>query len=327
MIPNAADVPAHIRNLVAGAARQMNEDAIAGISTGMPPRVKLSGKQFTIVDGNANEIPFPPAQMVQMSQDGAVGMPVIFLKARKAYHKQWFATAFNPNAEAQAPDCYSLDGERPDPHSLAKQSDSCAACKQNAFGSGKDQQGNATAGKACTDNKIMAAFVPGFGVNQFKIPPASLKNFALYVKQLSAANLPLNMVKTLVGFDLKSTYPVLTFAYGGVLGEAAIGKIMELVDSPETEEIITPSFVAPATKAPAQEVAPAAQAAPATTGRGKKAPAPAQQAAPAAEIVNDDMGLGLGDMKTATAAAVQQAAPAPSAAEVSDADLRAALGL
>ena len=325
MIPNAADLPAHIKALTKDAARAFNEDAAAGISTGAPPRVKLNGKQFVMVDGNGTETPFPPAQMVP-TPDGNVGMLVIFLRAKKAFTKQWFAAAYNPNVEAQAPDCYSLDGERPHPSSLVKQSEICANCPQNAFGSGHDQNGVATAGKACSDNKILAVFVPGFGVNQLKLPPASLKNFGIYVKQLSAANLPIHLVKTLIMFDSKASFPVLTFAYNGVIGENAVAKIQELMNSPEAEEIVNPVFAA----APAKQVAAPApvQTAPVVpTPVAAARTAPVQAApAPVAEVLADDLGLGLSAKPVQTAAPVQQA-PVTVTATVSDDQLRAELGL
>lgn len=319
IIPNAADLPAHIKNLTKDAARTFNEDAAAGIGTGAPPRVKLNGKQFVMVDGNGKETPFPPSQLVP-TPDGNVGMPVVFLRAKKAFSKQWFAGAYNPNVEAQAPDCYSHDAERPHPASLVKQSEACANCPQNAFGSGHDQNGNATAGKACSDNKIMAAFIPGFGVNQFKIPPASLKNFGIYVKQLSAANLPIHLVKTLVMFDSKVSFPVLMFAYNGVIPENAVAKVEEMMNSPEADEIVNPVFATAA--APKQVTTPAQQSPP---------PAAPAKEIPAPEVLADDLGLGLGLGLGAKPAQVTQPAAKPAAAApvstVSDDDLRAQLGL
>jgi len=329
MTPNAADVPAHIRKLAASTGRTANEAALAGMTSGAtPPQVKLSGKQFTMVDGNGNETPFPHTQLAT-DAEGFAALPTIMLAAREPLYRQYYIKPYNQNDEPASPDCFSLDNLRPDASVAVKMAESCAACPMYAFNSGKDQAGNASKGKACREYKILAVFVPGFGVNRLRVPPDSFKYYTPYIKQLCGADIPLYMVKTLVSFDPKVSHPVVKFAMGGYLGEDAIPKIMDLIASPEVEAIIsihaaTPAPV-PATKAPAQE-APAQQAAPATTGRGKKAE-PAKQATPAAEMVTDDMGLGLGDMKTANVAPAQQAAPAPSAAEVSDADLRAALGL
>lgn len=326
MVPEAAAVPAYIRN--PELARSANEEAAAGISTGFPARVKLSGKQFTLVNGNGEETPFPPAKLVA-GPDGNVYLPVIVLRAKKSLVKTWYMHAFNPNAEAQAPDCFSNDSERPDASALAPQSELCANCPMNAYGSGTDQAGNATKGKACSDTKILAVFVPGFGVHSFKIPPASLKNFGLYVKQLSAAGIPLGTVKTLVGFDLTATFPVLVFQFGGFLPEDAMGKLSEMSVSPEVEEIVGGVVVAPASKqvaAPVQTPPPAPPEAKQDddplglntappppvqkrTRTPKQTPAPVQQQTTPA----DDLGLGGG--------------VSAGAGSVTDDQLRAELGL
>jgi len=253
LIPDRTSIPSYI--LDPTLAKQANDEAAAGISTGMPPRLKLSGKQFTLVDSGGEETPFPAGKMV-IGPDENAYLPMVVLRARKPLQKTWYATAFNPGEEGKSPDCFSTDGERPDPTSLAVQSDLCATCPHNQFGSGTDQNGNATKGKACADSKLLAIFIPGSRktetdpkVYQFKIPPASLKNFGLYVKQLSAAGIPLGTAQTLVGFDLTQTFPVVIFKFGGFLPEASLPKLAEMAALPETEDIIG-GFNAPALPAP-----------------------------------------------------------------------------
>lgn len=310
MIPDRAEVPAYILN--PEAARAANDAALAGISTGAPPRIKLAGKQFTLVDGNGAETPYPPAKLVP-GPDGNLYLPVIVLRAKANIQKVWYEGAYNPNAEAQAPDCFSNDGIAPDPSASKIQCDLCASCPQNAYGSGKDQQGNPTAGKACTDNKILAVFIPNHGVHQFKIPPASLKNFGIYVKQLSASGIALGMVKTFVSFDMTATFPVLVFKFGGFLPEDAAAKLAEMAQSLEAEEIVTGKIQG-----------------------GKKAlPAPAAapvQPVAATPATADDLGLGLPADKPKQTRKKADPAPAPVQAEVptsqvSDDELRASLGL
>ena len=325
MIPEASSVPAYLRN--PELARKANEEAASGISTGYPARVKLSGKQFTLVDGNGDETPFPPASLVA-GPDGNVYLPVIVLRAKKALSKSWYAMAYNPNSDVfQAPDCYSEDSERPDASATAPQSDTCAACPQNAFGSGKDQNGAPTKGKSCSDTKILAVHVPGFGVHMLRIPPASLKNFGLFVKQLSANGIPLGTVKTLIGFDLAETYPIMVFKFGGYLPENLIPKLAEMSESIEVCEIVE-ARTAPAA---AKQVAAPVQV--------KETPgvkdAIAVQQPVVAELVEDDMGLGLNTpapakvskprAKKEAPATVQQATAG--AAEISDEQLMKELGL
>lgn len=254
MIPSMAEVPSYILN--PELAKQANDDAAAGISTGMPPRLKLSGKQFTLVDANGDETAFPAGKMVIGPDDNAY-LPMVILRAKKPLQKTWYATAFNPGEEGKSPDCFSTDNVRPDPTSPSPQSELCANCPHNAFGSGTDQNGNATKGKACSDTKTLAVFIPGSRKTEtdpkaymFKIPPASLKNFGMYVKQLSAAGIPLGTAKTLVAFDLAQTFPVVVFKFGGFLPQDTLSKLAEIAALPEVEDIIAGMSSAPALPAP-----------------------------------------------------------------------------
>ena len=254
MIPDKSSIPSYI--LDPTLAKQANDEAAAGISTGMPPRLKLSGKQFTLVDSGGEETPFPAGKMV-IGPDENAYLPMVVLRARKPLQKTWYATAFNPGEEGKSPDCFSVDGERPDQTSLAVQSDLCATCPHNQFGSGTDQNGNATKGKACADSKLLAVFIPGSRKTEtdpkaymFKIPPASLKNFGMYVKQLSAAGIPLGTAKTLVAFDLAQTFPVVVFKFGGFLPQDTLTKLAEIAALPEVEDIIAGMSSAPALPAP-----------------------------------------------------------------------------
>lgn len=245
-MPTKGDVvPPHILN--PEAAARANEEAAAGISAGFPARVKAAQRTFTMVDGNGDETPYPPANLIA-DEAGNVYLPVIVLRAKPELSKTWYAQAYNPNIEGVAPDCFSLDSIRPDSSIAEPQSDVCASCPQNAWGSGTDQNGVATKGKACADTKILAVFVPGFGVRSFKVTPNSLKNWRLYVSQLSAAGIPLGTVKTLVGFELTASAQEMIFRFGGYIPEESLAKLAELSTSPDAEEIVLakPALPAPA---------------------------------------------------------------------------------
>lgn len=330
MIPNAADVPAYARN--PELARKLNEDAGANISTGMPARIKLSAKTFALVDGNGDEKPVPLTSLFQ-GPDNLIYLPVILLKAKKPLTKQFFLAKYNPNEEAKAPDCWSNDGERPDASIKIPQSDICATCPQNAFGSGKDQNGQPTAGKACSDSKILALFVPNHGVHQLRIPPASLKNFGLFVKQLSAAGIPVGNIKILLGFDPQQTYPVLIFRFGGYVPEQILPKLVEMSESVEVTEIVmgmtTAAPSAPAITAPVETAKPAEKP---VEKPVETEPKPQRPVTPPA----DDLGLGLNVGATAAATKPQELTPEmlpPETAQqggahvLTDAELAAQLGL
>jgi hypothetical protein len=242
------NVPAHVMN--AGLAREMNADAAAGISGGYPPSIRLKNGKFRLVDG-AGEETILNAKDLDVDERGILNLPVVVLRAKAGLNKVWYAKAYDPAAEATAPDCSSSDGVKPDSDITEPQCATCAGCPQNAWGSGRNQNGEATKGKACSDNKILAVLYKG-GVYQFKIPPASLKNFLVFVKNLSARDIPLGHAVVYAAFVEDADFQQLTFRVGQFIPEAAIPKLMGYVGSPEVEEIINPTN-APA--APAKQTA------------------------------------------------------------------------
>ena len=319
MIPESSSIPAYILAMSKGGAAAENEAAMQGLSAGMPPRIKMNGKDFALVDAGGEEKPYPKASL-QAMDDGNLYLPMVILKAKPTISKQWYLEAYNPNAtEFKMPDCMSSDGVRPDAGVLDPQSESCATCPQNAFGSGRDQQGNPTKGKACTDNKIMAVLIPKHGIFQLAIKPASLKNFAAYVKKLSASGIPITAVFTYVSFDPAESYPVLIFQFGGFLPESHLPALAEKAESAEVKEIIgVPSAAkaalpAPAPTAPAPDLGadlvptqPPAEKPKGTRGRPKGGvtpvvvpeeelgSAPEEQAAPPEGPSDDDLAAALG---------------------------------
>jgi len=327
MIPEASSVPAYLRN--PELARKANEEAASGISTGYPARVKLSNGKFAMVNGAGEESMFPASKLV-IGPDENQYLPIIVIRAKRSLSKSWYVKPWDPTSDVTTPpDCFSEDSERPDATATSPQSDTCAACPHNAFGSGKNQAGEATKGKACADTKILAAHVPGFGVHSFKVPAGSLKNFGIYVKQLSANGIPLGTVKTLVGFDPTVTTSILVFKFGGYLPENLIPKLAEMSESIEVREIVE-ARTAPAV---AKQVAAPGQV---KETLAVKYAIDVQQPV-VAELVGDDMGLGLNTPPPAkvtkprttkpkeTPAPVQQALAG--ADEISDEQLMKELGL
>lgn len=335
IIPENAQVPAYA--LLDANAAAANDDAAFGTSAGAPPRIKLSGKQFVFINESNEETAYPPGKLVAGPGDNLY-LPVVILRAKRAFTKTFYMQAYNPtDDEHAAPDCMSTDGERPDAGVFAQQSELCATCPQNAFGTGKDQNGNPTKGKACTDSKMLAVFVGGFGTYQLKVPPASLKNFGQYVRELTKRNYRVDAIITYVGFDLASDFPVLEFQFGGFVPEKTLPKLAELAASSEVDAIINPigmvsaapkvlAAPAPAEVAPPEpdsaEIEAELAKAKAETAAKKKADAAAKKKAEAEakakatqQSVAPEMDLGLDD-------------PAPTAGTApSDDDLAAALGL
>jgi len=240
------EVPSYV--ISSELARSMNADALAGISTGFPASIRIKASKFRLVDGNGEESILKPSELA----DGEF-LPIIALASKPGLNKVYYKSAYDPNqSESLQPDCFSHDGERPDPSIAKPMSSVCATCPKNAFGSAVNQAGQPTKGKACSDNKILAVLYKGT-VYQFKIPPASLKNWGVFVKNLSARGIPLGHVVAYVGFDEKADYSVLIFRVGDFVPEAKIPKLMEFINSPEVADIIHPTLGAPAPAAAKSE--------------------------------------------------------------------------
>lgn len=288
-------LPAHVVNKQ---AKIGNQDLVDGISTGAPPSIVLKGTRFALKSEGEERIV------------DATTIKLVILQGRPGLYKAWYATNYDPGqAEGKAPDCHSKDGIKPDADSTLKQAETCAGCRQNQFGSGKNEKGEVTKGKACSDNKIAAVFYDGRAW-QLKIPPASLRAFGDYVRQLGNHDIDASRVITVVGFNPQMSHPVLTFQYGGFLPEAAVPKIDEFKASDEVENIINPVYVAATTDGivgtekpamPAPEQPAVAAAADVADVMGTADPAPAQAAQPAAQPVQP---------ATVAQPEVQQAPPA-----------------
>jgi hypothetical protein len=269
-----------------------NEEAMTGLAVSQPPSIGLNGTRFVVKEGGEEKT------LNQLT------IACVVLRAKANMDKVWYATGFTPGQEPKMPDCFSTNGAAPDPQSVMKQCENCAGCAQNQFGTAKDQNGNFTKGKACTDSKIIAIFTNGT-VYKFKIPPASLKNFAAYVKSLTARNIPLAACQTAIGFDPGFSYPVLTFSFDGMLAAEQVRKVVGLISSEEVMDIINtpaPKMSLPAPKAAEPVAAPAKEevieiAAPVSSLASKRAatkPAPVETAKPANTLSDDDIAAELG---------------------------------
>lgn len=158
-----------------------------------------------------------------------------------------------------APDCFSIDGVRPDPGSPNVQAPTCAACPKNVWGSKITEQGNKT--KACADSRRMAIVpYPDLRNENFggplllRVPPASLQELDTYGKQLQRMGVPYQAVITKITFDHELAYPKLKFeAIKGLSADEAktVLELMNgdvvtrmLAEAPITDDAITPSQAA-----------------------------------------------------------------------------------
>lgn len=179
--------------------------------------------------------------------------------------RKFYLAAYDKDAKATLPDCWSNDGVAPEAGAKNKQAPSCAACPKNVKGSGSGGKG-----KACRYERRLAILVagdPSGDVYQIAIPGASLFSdndgsvygFEGYKKFLLANGEALDTVVTRIIYDEESDTAKVGFKAVRHLTEVESGFVDAAQDNPETERytMLTAGAVDGA-KAPAAQSKPLA---------------------------------------------------------------------
>lgn len=124
----------------------------------------------------------------------------------------WEAIKPKPGAR---PDCASLRGDVPDASSPKPQSKTCAACKNNVFGSGLDGKS-----KRC-GSAYRIAVLPALDFNneawggcmQFRLTPGTWKNWDKYCKEQEELGRDLNLIVTRFRFDPEAQFQKFLFSF------------------------------------------------------------------------------------------------------------------
>lgn len=255
--------------------------------------VKREGESDLILRQKANPSdPDEPASYIDM----------VVLNFQEA--KTFYATGYTAGSEAK-PDCFSNDGVKPDAGAEDPQCTICATCAHNAWGSGTNEKGEATKGKACSDNLRLAVASPANldEVFMLRVPPASLGNFGKAGRELGTKRVPLNKAVIRISFD-PTKVGVVTFQPLAGLSDAAYAKAKALKN---TELVLAvtgkstvgalplpaytpdvPALAAPAKEKPAKPAVDPEAEAKAAKAAAKAAKIAAAQAALAAAAADED---------------------------------------
>lgn len=286
------DIPAYIREQAAKNAEQ-NKEALGGIKAGSFPRISIGGSKFSIVEGGEKVLLTDPDK----PDLPAMELQVAVVGFNRGVSKLYYEGEFEEGSDKE-PSCSSDDGVTADPHIVNSPSPnrSCASCPKNVWGSKITKQGKQV--KACSDNKRLVVISAHDLANDvaldLTIKPATLKNWAEYVRALDSKGISVDNVVTKIQFDPSATFPKLVFKFGrfmtveeiAVAAARSKGDDVRLITSPRastaTGPVPAPQGVPAATPAPAPQ-APAAPAAPAPAPQAPAAPkAPVAPVAPAA---------------------------------------------
>lgn len=211
-------------------------------------------------------------------------MNVVIVAASPKVSRTFYAQQYQEGGEISAPDCWSADGDAPDPKATSPQSNRCVSCPQNAPGSG---QGN---GRACRYSQRLAVVLANDlngDVFQLTLPATSIFGegsvgkwpLQSYAKMLGSKGIPITAVVTEMRFDTESATPKITFKAVGFLNSEQHQKAIEQGATEASKRAITMT-VAEVDGAKPKALPPAAPAQKAAT----PAPAPAAPETPAEEV-------------------------------------------
>lgn len=178
--------------------------ALAGGGGGGGKRISIKGGVFRLIaDGKE----------VAAIEDRY--LDVVIVNAAPKISRTFYMKAYDPDTPA-APDCWSADGDKPDPSVAEKQSDTCASCPQNVKGSGMGDS------RACRFSQriavVLANDIEG-DVLQLSLPAQSIfgkeegdnRPLQAYSRWLIAQSIGPDMVVTRMKFDTKAQSPKLFF--------------------------------------------------------------------------------------------------------------------
>jgi hypothetical protein len=144
-------------------------------------------------------------------------LEVIVVNAAPKVSRIFYTSPYDAD-NITAPDCWSNDGERPDPSAANKQAVTCMNCPKNQAGSG---QGNSRACRYQQRLAVVLADNPSGDVMQLTLPAASVfgkeegdkRPLQAYARYLAVQNPPVNLeqIVTEMRFDTKAESPKLFF--------------------------------------------------------------------------------------------------------------------
>jgi len=253
-------------------------------SGGSVKRISLRGRVFRLVDGGK-----------EIAKNTEPHLDVVIVNGSTTVQKTYHAKSYDPE-ETSIPDCWSSNGERPDPEVEDPQSSNCKECPKAIKGSAG---GTKTSCRFSQRVAVVLANNPGGDVYQLVVPSKSLFGagdmehmpFLQYARYVGNSGFNLNMLTTRLTFDLDSDVPKLFFSnvefldsdtydtiveQGAAPAAVAAGKLnFKKRDTAATAVPAMPRLVAPAGSAAAKIKAAEPADAPAPAAKAKAAPEPA----------------------------------------------------
>lgn len=247
----AVQVPAHIAARVAARSGVKSAVQAALLSDGFSyPKISTRASRYRLVEDGTETV---------------VGttLDVIIVGSNPKVSKIWYSKPFD-GSDGVRPDCWSNDGNAPDPSVEKPFHPNCGSCPNNVLGSKVTPNGAKS--KICGDQRHLAV-VPSADptkVYSLTVSVSAMKGLREYIKDLSNFGIIPEEVVTELGFDETASYPKVVFKQKGFVGEKALKAVEDIAKSDEvlicTRQDAGPArLAAPVTQAAPAIAAPAPQ--------------------------------------------------------------------
>lgn len=224
-----SNVPAHLRNT------ELSETTKALMGNGgNSKRISIKGCTFRLMVGGK-----------EVAHIEERNMEVVIVRAAPAVSRQFYKDKYDPE-NVTPPDCWSNDGEKPDPSIERPQAKTCNGCPQNIAGSGQGES------RACRFQQRLAVVLPDdmeSGVYQLILPATSIfgkaeggkRPLKEYVTYLASQTKPVNVdaLVTRMRFDTRVEHPKLFFEPVRWLDDAEYAAAREAGESAEAKSAVT----------------------------------------------------------------------------------------
>jgi len=216
-------------------------------------------------------------------------LDVVIVNAAEHSSKVWYEGKYT-EGDSAPPDCSAGNGIVPDASSPKKQSETCALCQWNKWGSAVRGDGTVSKGKACADHKRLVV-VPVQDIENtvyggpmlLDVPPTSLKKLGPYRRMLAEAGFPFYGVWTRISFAEQSAFPLFEFDAQRQLTDEEATKVLKMQDDPLVERILNSEVEAGDIDRPTVPTTTAAT--PAAMPKPVPAPVPTPAASPPLALV------------------------------------------
>ncbi len=181
--------------------------------------------------------------IMRQDGDGPVNnVEVVIVKASPVISKIYYIEGYAEGSNAP-PDCFSTNGQVPDPASPKLQCKTCAACPHNVWGSRITPAGKKT--KACADSKRLAVVPLNDITNEayggpllLRVPAASLQDMAGYGTKLKTLGYPYFGVATRISFDHGEAFPKFVFGAIRPLTDDEGRQVLELQNDDRVDRML-----------------------------------------------------------------------------------------